>query len=107
MGRPVGVHLHLLAQAAHRHPDIAGIGVLGVCPAPDQEGLRGDGLAEVGGEGVEQARFRGGEGDLLAGHLRHAAMQLEGQVGPQLQALPWNAIAQAPENPLDPRPDSG
>ena len=78
--RVVGVDLDLLAQTAHRDPDIRGVGVLGLGPAPDEERLRRDGLADVRGKRVEQARFgrRQLDGGLADGGL--AAVQVEREV---------------------------
>ena len=55
--RLVGIHLHLLPQAPHRDPDVARVGILRVGPATGEERLGGHGLAEVGGEGVQQPRL--------------------------------------------------
>ena len=55
--RPIRVDLDLLAETPHRDPDVGGVGVLGVRPAPRQERLGRDGLADVRGEGVEEPRL--------------------------------------------------
>ena len=63
--RPVRVELDLLAQAAHRDPDVGRVGVLGLGPAAGEQRLGRDGLAEVRGQGVEQARLGRGQLDDL------------------------------------------
>jgi hypothetical protein len=51
----VRIDLHLLAEPAHRDPDVGRVGVLGLGPAAGEERLGRDGLAEVGGEGIQEA----------------------------------------------------
>ena len=104
MGRTVRVDLDLLAEATHRHPDVGRIGVLGLGPSAREERLGRDRLAEVGGEGVQQARFGRGQLDDLATDRGFAAMQIERQRRPELQALARNLVAQPAEDPVDARP---
>ena len=78
--RPVRVDLDLLAEPAHRDPDVRRVGVLGVGPAADEQRVGRDGLAEVRGEGVEQPRFGRRQLDHRAADGRLAPMQVEGQV---------------------------
>ena len=92
--RPVRVDLDLLAQAAHRDPDVRRVGVLGLGPAARQQRLGRDGLAEVGGQGVEQARFGRRQLDDLAADGRLAAVQVEGQVRPEDEALARDLVAE-------------
>ena len=91
---PVRVHLHLLAQAAHRHPDVARVRILGVRPAAREERLGGHRLAEVGRERIEQARLRRRERHRRGRRRRLAAVQLQRQVRSELQALARHAVAE-------------
>ena len=74
-----GSTLELLAQAAHRDPDVGRVGVLGLGPAAGEQRLGRHGLAEVRGERVEQARLGRRELDGLAADGRLAPVEVEGQ----------------------------
>ena len=104
MDRPVRVELDLLAEPAHRDPDVRRVGVLGLGPAAGEERLGRDRLAEVRGERVEEARFGRRQLDGLAADGRLAAVQVERQVRPEDQALPRDLVAEPAQDPVDPRP---
>ena len=104
VGRLVRVDLDLLAQAPHRDPDVRRVGVLGVGPAAGEQRLGRDGLAEVRGERVEQARLGRRQLDRLAADGRLAAVELEGQVRPEDEALARDLVAEPAQDPVDPGP---
>ena len=66
MDRAVRVELDLLAQPAHRDPDVGRIGILGLGPAALEQGLGRHRLADVGRQRVQQARLGRGERDRFA-----------------------------------------
>ena len=104
MERPVGVDLELLAEAAHRDPDVGRVGVLGLGPAADEQRLGRDGLAEVRGQRVQQPRLGRGQLDRLAADGRLAPVQVEGQVRAEDQALARDLVAEPAQDAVDPGP---
>ena len=107
VGRPVRVGLELRPEPAHGDPHVRRVGRLGLRPAPGEEGLGRDHLAEVRGQGVEQPRFGRGEGDDLAAHERLPPMELEDEPRAQDQAAPGHLVADPPQDPVDPGPQLG
>ena len=103
--RPVGVDLDLLAQPAHRDPDVGRVGVLGLGPAAGEERLGRDDLAEVRGERVEQPRFGRRQLDDLPADGRLAPVQVERQVRAQVQALAGDLVAEPAQDAVDARPE--
>ena len=102
--RLVRVDLDLLAQAAHRDPDVGRVGILGLRPAAREERLGRDRLAEVRREGVQQARLGRGQLDDLAADRRLATMEVEDEVRAEDEALARHLVAEPLEDPVDPRP---
>ena len=103
--RLVRVDLDLLAEAAHRDPDVGRVGVLGLGPAAGEERLGRDGLAEVRGKRVEEARLGRRQLDGLAADGRLAAVQVERQVRAEDEALAGHLVAEPAQDPVDPGPE--
>src|SRR5919197_183091 len=101
--RLVRVELDLLAQPAHRHPDVRRVGIVGVGPAAEEECLGRHRLAEVRRQRVEQPRFGRRELDDLAADRRFALVELEDEVRPEHQLLSRDLVAEPPEHASDPR----
>ena len=99
-----GVDLELLAQAPHRDPDVGRLRLVGLGPAARQERLGRHRPAEVGGQREQQARFGRRQLDRLAADDRPALVELEDEVGAEVEALARDAVADPPEDPLDARP---
>ena len=110
VARAVRVELELLAQAAHRDPDVGRFGVVGLRPAADEQRLGRHGLAEVGGEGEEEPRLGRGERDRLAADDRLAPVELEDEVrarGRGPGAGPGRRPAAGPDGSARAAPSSG
>ena len=105
--RVVRIRLDLLAEAAHRHPDVRRVGVVGVAPAAVEERLRADRVAEVRRERVQQARL----GRRRAGPARPDGRRLAPQVERELRAdgqlAVRHLVAEPAHDPRDPRPELG
>ena len=101
MNRPVRIDFDFLAQAAHRDPHVRSVSLIRVGPAASDERLGGDDLAQVRGQGVQQARFGGSEPDLAPAYRRRPAMQVERQVRAEDERLAWDTIAQPAQDALN------
>ena len=64
-------------------------------------------LAEVGRERVEEPPLGGRQLDALTGDGGGPLVEVEREVGPEHEALAGHAVAQAPEDPLDPGAELG
>ena len=102
MGRSVRLDLDLLAETPHRDPDVGRVRVLGLRPAASEERLGCHRLAKVGRQGVEEARLGRRQLDRLAPDGRLAAVEVEGQVRSEDEALARHLVAEPPEDPVDP-----
>ena len=95
VARMVGIGLELLPQAPHRDPHVGRLGVVRLRPAADHQGVRRDGLAEVGGEGEEEPRLGRRQLDGLAADDGLASVELEDR-GPARGRDPCAAPARRP-----------
>src|ERR1035437_2175257 len=100
----VGIDFDLLAQTAHRDPDVGRVGLFRVGPAADEQSVSRDDLAEICCQGMEQARFCRGQLHFRVGDRRRPAVKIEREVRSEHQRLAWDPVAQPSQDALDSGP---